>query len=142
MSDPESLLELAESALHAAKAGAGSKPRENTLHTVPALEVTIKLLGDRLRGGGVDVLVRMPPGYPEFCAAEIRADGNARATLDDLAHLRRAAESAVEEVLQNAKETGTIRRPSVDGVLKILAPDSKNRLSARQLTVPLLFVNA
>ena len=98
VSHHESLLELAESALHAAKAGAGSKPRENTLHTVPALEVTIKLLGDRLRGGGVDVLVRMPPGYPEFCAAEIRADGNARATLDDLAHLRRAAESAVEEV--------------------------------------------
>ncbi len=44
-----------------------------------------------------------------------------------------SVESAVEEVLQNAKETGTIRRPSVDGVLKILAPDSKHRLSARQL---------
>ena len=40
----------------------------------------------------------------------------------------------MEEVLQNAKETGTIRRPSVDGVLKILAPDSKHRLTARQLS--------
>jgi len=45
-----------------------------------------------------------------------------------------SVESAVEEVLQNAKETGTIRRPSVDGVLKILAPDSKHRLTARQLS--------
>ena len=98
VSDPESLLELAESALDAAEAGAGSTPRENALHAVPALEVTIKLLGDRLRGGGVDVVVRMPPGYPAFRAAEIRAEGNARATLDDLDRLRRAAESAVAEV--------------------------------------------
>lgn len=98
VSDPESLLELAESALDAAEAGAGSSPGENALHAVPALEVTIKLLGDRLRGGGVDVVVRMPPGYPAFRAAEIRAEGNARATLDDLDRLRRAAESAVAEV--------------------------------------------
>jgi hypothetical protein len=40
----------------------------------------------------------MPPGYPAFRAAEIRAEGNARATLDDLDRLRRAAESAVAEV--------------------------------------------
>ena len=98
VSHHEPLLELAESALDAAKAGAGSTPRGNTLHAVPALEVTIKLLGDRLRGGGVDVVVRMPPGYPEFSAAEIRAYGNAHTTLDDLGYLRRAAESAVEEV--------------------------------------------
>ena len=98
VSHHESLLELAESALDAAEASAGSTPGENTLHAVPALEVTIKLLGDRLCGGGVDIVVRMPPGYPEFCAAEIRAEGNARATLDDLGFLRRAAESAVEEV--------------------------------------------
>ena len=98
VSHHESLLELAESALDAAEASAGSTPGENTLHAVPALEITIKLLGDRLCGGGVDIVVRMPPGYPEFCAAEIRAEGNARATLDDLGFLRRAAESAVEEV--------------------------------------------
>ena len=91
VSHHESLLELAESALDAAEASAGSTPGENTLHAVPALEITIKLLGDRLCGGGVDIVVRMPPGYPEFCAAEIRAEGNARATLDDLGFLRRTA---------------------------------------------------
>ena len=45
VSHHESLLELAESALDAAEASAGSTPGENTLHAVPALEITIKLLG-------------------------------------------------------------------------------------------------
>ncbi len=46
----------------------------------------------------------------------------------------------MEEVLQNAKETGTIRRPSVDGVLKILAPDSNHRLTARQVPFSVLLL--
>jgi hypothetical protein len=112
----EALLELAESALDAAEARSmssrPSRPRpsgsdiarlhetmeENPLRAVPALEVKIKLLGDRLRGGGVDVVARMPPGYPEFCRADIRAEGNARVTVDDLNRLRVAAESAVNAV--------------------------------------------
>ena len=54
------------------------------VRSVPALEVTVRLLGARLRGGGVDVAVRLPPGYPASCRAEVQVQGNARVTVDDL----------------------------------------------------------
>ena len=68
----EGFLEIAEAALAS---------DEGSLAGVPALEVTVRLLGARLRGGPVAIAVAMPPGYPETTPVDVRIEANARATV-------------------------------------------------------------
>ena len=82
----EGFLEIAEAALAS---------DEGSLEGVPALEVTVRLLGARLRGGPVAIAVAMPPGYPETTPVDVRIEANARATVADLDALRDAARDAV-----------------------------------------------
>lgn len=82
----EGFLEIAEAALES---------DEGSLAGVPALEVTVRLLGARLRGGPVAIAVAMPPGYPETTPVDVRVEANARATVADLDALRAAARDAV-----------------------------------------------
>ena len=97
--DPSVLLDLAESALSAAFPPPGaSSSSVDPLAAVPALETTVRLLGARLRGGPVAVALTFPPGFPRVARLGAHVEGNARATLADLATLRAAAASAVEAV--------------------------------------------
>ena len=75
------------------------------VRSVPALEVTVRLLGARLRGGGVDVAVRLPPGYPASCRAEVQVQGNARVTVDDLRKIHQVAERAMFREVGDGEET-------------------------------------
>ena len=111
----ETVLELAESVLDAHESNSrsrrsqseslasGNKPpdthakHDDPLCSVPALEVTIKMLGPRLRGGGVAVAVRLAPGYPLLIRAELHVQGNARVTVADLSFLKQAASAASVE---------------------------------------------
>ena len=97
--DPSVLLDLAESALSAAFPPPGaSSSSVDPLAAVPALETTVRLLGARLRGGPVAVALTFPPGFPRVARLGAHVEGNARATLADLATLRAAAARAVEAV--------------------------------------------
>jgi hypothetical protein len=68
---------------------------------VPELEVTVRLLGPRLRGGGVFIDIVMPRGYPAAARPEIcvqcAVGGRGGATWAELDALLEAAAVAVEE---------------------------------------------
>ena len=69
-------LEMAEAALDAASSSSRSLEdgSDLDLDAVPELEVAVRLMGPRLRGGPVTCQLDLPPGYPETAAPRVRVE--------------------------------------------------------------------